>query len=374
VKAHATAPVANMTVMSTPECKNGLECPWLKRGTCKKNHSEKTEKEKCKNGPCCRWQKLGICRFDHPETATVAKASVAKASVAKASVCFSDFTLTKSLGHGMSGDVMLGVHKKTSERIAIKRINTKKLGTQVSEILQIEICILRKISGHEGVSQLLFVENTPSETQIGLELIENGELFDYIDTAGYLSESIARTIFLQLGSALNHCHDNNIYHRDIKLENILLDSRFRIKLIDFGLSTMTETYDAPITGRCGTPQYCAPEVWTNTTYSGIKADTWSALVVLFLMLSGNYAFGDKAARGYYYYDILETRFWEKHKKIAPHLPDRTEYLFFKGFMSNPRRRDPIKEILCDPWFLAPPIAEEEFIAKMTEIKQKIVKR
>ena len=85
-----------MTVMSISECKHGLECPWLKRGTCKKNHSEKTKIKKCNNGQECKWNRLGICRFDHPETATVAKASVAKASV-----CFSDFTLTKSLGHGV---------------------------------------------------------------------------------------------------------------------------------------------------------------------------------------------------------------------------------------------------------------------------------
>ena len=359
-----------MTEMSTPECKNGLECPWLKRGTCKKNHSEKTKIEKCNNGQECKWNRFGICRFDHSGD-FVAKAAV---TINTSSLRFSDFTLTKSLGHGMSGDVMLGVHKQTSERIAIKRINTRELGSRVSQIIKIEIDILKKISGHEGIPQLLFVEQTSNETRMGIELVENGELFQYICTAGYLSESITRTLFLQIGAALNHCHDNNIYHRDLKSENILVDSRFRIKLIDFGLSTMTETYNALISEQCGTPEYCAPEVFTDTSYSGVKADTWSVFVVLFIMLSGTLPFYKKAVRGDKLFDRLGSDFWEKHKKYSPHLPDSTQELILGAFTPNPRYRPPLKELLRHPWFSTPPLSEEELIAKMTEIKQKIVKK
>ena len=373
MKVHATPLVANMMTVtsSTPECKNGLECPWLQRGTCRYKHSKETgKKENCRNGSDCRWKKLGICRFDHSGD-VVAKAAV---TTDTSSLRFSDFTLTKSLGHGMSGDVMLGVHKQTSERIAIKRINTRELGSRVSQIIKIEINILRKISGHEGIPQLIFVEHTTNETRMGIELVENGELFQYIYTAGYLSESISRTLFLQIGSALNHCHDNNIYHRDIKSENILVDSRFRIKLIDFGLSTMTETYNAPISEKCGTPEYCAPEVFTDTTYSGVKADTWSVFVVLFIMLSGSLPFHKKAVRGDNLFDRLGSTFWEKHKKYSPHLPDSTQELILGAFTPNPRYRPPLKELLRHPWFSIPPLPEEELIAKMTEIKQKIVKK
>jgi serine/threonine protein kinase len=96
-----------------------------------------------------------------------------------------------------------------------------------------------------------------------LQLVENGDLFDFIATAGGpLPEPICRFYFKQMLSALHYIHGKGLAHRDIKLENVLVDRDFNLKVADFGMV-------APLAGRkgtgslstnCGTEMYKAPEI------------------------------------------------------------------------------------------------------------------
>jgi serine/threonine protein kinase len=91
-----------------------------------------------------------------------------------------------------------------------------------------------------------------------LELCANGELFDYVKNKQFMPESLARFYFVQLLSAVQYMHKNGFIHGDIKLENILLDEEFNIKIADFGFSEQKGNREQR-TSVMGTDGYFAPE-------------------------------------------------------------------------------------------------------------------
>lgn len=149
----------------------------------------------------------------------------------------------------------------TSTRVAIKQI-PKDLSPQLTR----EIHHHRRLH-HPNVTQLFEVIATESSIWLVTELCSGGELFDYLSEKGRVSEDETRKLFGQLCLALHYVHSNNVVHRDLKLENVLLDDRCNIKLGDFGF---TREYEQ---GRlldtfCGTTGYAAPEMLLGKKYLG----------------------------------------------------------------------------------------------------------
>lgn len=86
-------------------------------------------------------------------------------------------------------------------------------------------------------------------------------------------------------TALSYCHRKSIAHRDIKLENILLDENNNVKLIDFGFSTCIPN-EKKIKMFCGTPSYMSPQIVLKDEYAGPPADIWASAVLLFALMNG----------------------------------------------------------------------------------------
>ncbi|KDQ21012.1 hypothetical protein BOTBODRAFT_80524, partial [Botryobasidium botryosum FD-172 SS1] len=197
-----------------------------------------------------------------------------------------NYTLGKVIGEGTYGKVRLGTHRLTSTRVAIKQI-PKALSAQLTR----EIHHHRRLH-HPNVALLYEVIATESSIWLVTELCSGGELFDYLLEKGKLSEDETRRIFGELCLGLNYVHENGAVHRDLKLENVLLDERCHVKLGDFGFARefehgrMLETF-------CGTTGYAAPEMLLGKKYMGQEVDIWSLGIILYALLCGTLPFDDE---------------------------------------------------------------------------------
>jgi hypothetical protein len=203
-----------------------------------------------------------------------------------------------------------------------------------------------------------------SHVYLVLELASDGELFAKISSDGGLPEAEARGYFEQLVAALSFMHSKQIYHRDLKLENLLLSGK-TVKLADFGFSRMARRGEMMAT-KCGTPMYCAPEILLcETGYEGGPADVWSSGVVLYAMLCQAYPIDAPNLMG-----LLR-----KLKALRIEYPDNlsadVKDLLKRIFVADPNRRLTIEQIKAHKWMKAglyrPPIGSQRALSAMTII-------
>ncbi|CAI0518900.1 unnamed protein product [Linum tenue] len=195
----------------------------------------------------------------------------------------------KDLGAGNFGVAKLVKDRKTKELLAVKYIER---GKKIDEHVQREIINHRALR-HPNIVRFKEVWLTPTHLAIVMEYAAGGELFAKICSAGRFSEDEARFFFQQLISGVSYCHSMEICHRDLKLENTLLDGSPspRLKICDFGYSKSGLLHSQP-KSTVGTPAYIAPEVLSRKEYDGKIADVWSCGVTLYVMLVGGYPFED----------------------------------------------------------------------------------
>ncbi|KAF9601439.1 hypothetical protein IFM89_020206 [Coptis chinensis] len=145
-----------------------------------------------------------------------------------------------------------------------------------------------------------------------------------------------------------------ICHRDLKLENTLLDGSPapRLKICDFGYSKSSLLHSRP-KSTVGTPAYIAPEVLSRREYDGKMADVWSCGVTLYVMLVGAYPFEDQEDPKNFRKTIGVRRIMAVQYKIPDyvHVSQDCKHLLSRIFVANSSRRITIKEIKSHPWFL-----------------------
>ncbi len=199
------------------------------------------------------------------------------------------YKFVRLIGKGSFGKVMLGMHKLTGKYVAIKAIDKSIMKNEFSrnKVLQ-EVYILKKIR-HANVIRLLEVFEDPLQLLIVMEYAAGGDLLRLLKKKGQLEEDEARAIFRQIVYGLGHIHARSVLHRDIKLDNILLDSDGGVKICDFGVSRISAR-GTTIKERCGTPAYIAPEILANQGYEGYYVDHWSLGIVLYAMLCASVPF------------------------------------------------------------------------------------
>lgn len=151
-----------------------------------------------------------------------------------------------------------------------------------------EVYLLKKIK-HSNVIRLLEVFESSKHLLMVMEYAGGGDLLRLIKRKGKLQESDAKFIFKQIAYGLAHIHCRSVIHRDIKLDNILLDCEKGVKICDFGVSKIIKKGQM-IQEQCGTPAYLAPEIIIDKGYEGFFVDIWSLGVLLFAMLCGTVPF------------------------------------------------------------------------------------
>ncbi|KAF8346592.1 CAMK/CAMKL/Kin4 protein kinase [Amanita rubescens] len=210
---------------------------------------------------------------------------------------FGPYLLLQTLGEGEFGKVKLGLHTTWGEEVAVKLIRRGNVDSalRMSKIER-EIEVLR-ILKHPNIVRLYDVIETDKYIGIILEYASGGELFDHILAHRYLRERDAAKLFSQLISGVWYIHQKKIVHRDLKLENLLLDRNRNVIITDFGFANRFEhRADDLMQTSCGSPCYAAPElVISEGLYVGSAVDIWSCGVILYAMLAGYLPFDDDPA-------------------------------------------------------------------------------
>ncbi|XP_042644390.1 hormonally up-regulated neu tumor-associated kinase isoform X2 [Tyto alba] len=203
-----------------------------------------------------------------------------------------NYLIGRKLGEGSFAKVREGLHVLTGEKVAVKVIDKKraKKDTYVTKNLRREGQIQQMIR-HPNIAQLLDILETENSYYLVMELCPGGNLMHKIYEKKRLEEHEARKYIRQLILAVEHLHRAGVVHRDLKIENLLLDEDNNIKLIDFGLSNCAGIlgYSDPFSTQCGSPAYAAPELLARKKY-GPKIDVWSIGVNMYAMLTGTLPF------------------------------------------------------------------------------------
>lgn len=247
-------------------------------------------------------------------TSTRSRQEHLKQTAHRKEVRFGDYILGQTLGEGEFGKVKMGWKKEGGVQVAIKLIRKESLAGNATRLPKIyrEISILRELQ-HPNIVRLHEFVETERHMGIILEYASGGELFDYILNHRYLKDPAARRLFAQLVSGVGYLHTKGIVHRDLKLENLLLDRNRNIIITDFGFANtfnprdeLGEDLEKRISDKefvkkegldqigkdghrkgdlmqtsCGSPCYAAPElVVSDGLYTGRKVDVWSTGVIL----------------------------------------------------------------------------------------------
>ena len=194
-----------------------------------------------------------------------------------------------TLGSGAYAKVKVGTALKMNQQVAIKIVNKLSTPKEVVErFLPREIETMKAVD-NEHIVRLYEVIETPETIFFIMELADRGDLLDFINERKYLSERLARGFFSDLVKGIDHCHTRGVVHRDLKCENLLLDSHMRLKISDFGFA---RKYNGNLRTFCGSFAYAAPEVILGNPYNGPLADIWSMGVILYAMVTGRLPFKD----------------------------------------------------------------------------------
>ncbi|KAH8152484.1 uncharacterized protein LAJ45_03324 [Morchella importuna] len=314
---------------------------------------------------------------------------------------FGEYILGQTLGEGEFGKVKLGWRRDGGVQVAIKLIRRDSLSPHPNRLSKIhrEISILRTLS-HPNIVRLHEMVETERHIGIILEYASGGELFDFILNHRFLKDPPACRLFAQLVSGVGYLHKKGIVHRDLKLENLLLDRNRNIIITDFGFANVFDPNDelgeledrleepellkelekgVPNTPdrrvgpeasllnilgpgqvrrrgdlmatSCGSPCYAAPElVVSDGLYTGRKVDVWSCGVILYAMLAGYLPFDDDPANPegdninlLYKYIVSTPLTFPEY--VSPHARD----LLRRILVPDPRKRADLFEVARHSW-------------------------
>lgn len=255
-----------------------------------------------------------------------------------------NYRFGKTLGRGYSSTVKLGQNMDTGEVVAIKIVRMEMLRAKpmMKGKMRREISVL-KLLDHPNICAIIDVFEIPTHLFIVMEFVDGMELFTHISQRGALPERDVLHFFQQIIRGLEYCHRRLICHRDMKPENILLDRHFNLKIVDFGMTSLSPPGELLSTS-CGSPHYCDPMVISGGKYNGCKADLWSCGVILYALATGRLPFDDDNVKRL----LKKVQAGKYH--MPPNLPGDLKNLIGRMLTADPDQRITMQEITAHPWF------------------------
>lgn len=272
-----------------------------------------------------------------------------------------NYKILSEIGSGAFGKVYLGYHSMLRCKVCLKRGSRSiSSDSNINDNLMREFYYLREFRYHPYITKLYEIIFTESSVYMILEYYPSGDLFEYVTKNNHLSVDESLRIFTQLLGAVCYLHKNGCCHRDLKLENVLLDKKLNVKLSDFGftreLPFVQHGAKSLLSEYCGTGAYMAPEIVKRTPYSGIKIDIWALGVILYTMLTGEMPFDDSLCAKELEYAIVHNkpRFLENIEDLDTNSTDALQQI--KVLLNRMLTKDPedrvnsIEDVLRLPLF------------------------
>ncbi|KAB8238938.1 putative serine/threonine protein kinase Kin1 [Aspergillus alliaceus] len=271
------------------------------------------------------------------------------------------WALGKTLGAGSMGKVKVGKNLETGEQVAVKIVPRQSTEDHRSsrdaeradrskEIRTAREAAIVSLVSHPYICGMRDVVRTNYHWYMLFELVNGGQMLDYIISHGKLKEKQARKFARQIAGALDYCHRNSIVHRDLKIENILISKTGDIKIIDFGLSNLFSPRSLLKTF-CGSLYFAAPELLQARQYTGPEVDVWSFGIVLYVLVCGKVPFDDQSM------PKLHAKIKQGVFEFPQGLSAVTELCIFtecrsiisRMLVTDPKQRASLAEIMNHPW-------------------------
>jgi serine/threonine protein kinase len=257
---------------------------------------------------------------------------------------FGSYRYQSTIGKGSFAVVIL-VKRKTDDKLFACKVVSQQylIDNKLVESFKRECDTFAKFD-HPNVLKLLDFLSDDKLVYMIMEYCALGDLHMFISTHGKLAENQAKVIFRDITTGVNHLHRMGIAHRDLKLENVLIDEDMCAKICDFGFSKPVDENGTLMSTKCGSPIYTAPEIITQTNYDGQRADLWSLGVILYVLLVGSIPW-DATNEKNLFFQIITAKY---------HIPETISptacKLISELMEPQPEMRITAHEVLTHPWF------------------------
>jgi len=260
------------------------------------------------------------------------------------------------LGKGASACVWEGVHGSSGHRLALKAFEKGGSGWSTRQRQAVREAKLLEMLQHDRIIRTLENFETTMHFYIVCELVDGGSLRQMLrrQPMNRFNEETSKRVFAQVCEGLSFCHSKHVCHRDIKLENVLLDRETNsVKIIDFGFACQVKNHDVKLRVFCGTPSYMAPEMVSGLEYSGFMTDVWSLGVMLFVLLAGRFPFAaDSEAQ-------LYARIKRGKFRCPDVIGDEPRQIIGAALRMDSRGRMQVDQMLEHPWISSTSIRSSE---------------
>ncbi|XP_064600781.1 testis-specific serine/threonine-protein kinase 3-like [Liolophura sinensis] len=232
------------------------------------------------------------------------------------------------------------------ERVAVKIVDRLKAPKDFQQRFLPRELHIWPLLKHQNIVNMYEYFTDNRRVYMILEYAEKGDVLRFIQKNGALTEEMAKLWAQQVCDAINFLHDQDIAHRDLKLENLLLDSGFNIKLCDFGfvkgdcVNDLSKTY-------CGSKSYAAPEILKGEPYDAKEADVWALGVIIYIFVTGKMPFDESRGNKGVLEEHKKLDFpWHRLKRISKECKELINFIFQFDF----RERPCVKAVNGHHWF------------------------